>query len=67
MSKILCPNIECVNYSERGCRAKTVHLSEIHTHTVHNGFQQFWKCKEYNVTEQWKKIEDIIYEAQKNI
>lgn len=60
MPKVICPNIECENYSERGCKSKTVHLSETHCHTVNMGFQQFWKCKEYKVTENWKEIIDGI-------
>lgn len=60
MSKVMCPNIECVNYSTSGCMAKIVRLSETHCNTVNMGYQQFWKCKEYKMHDTFKAALDEL-------
>ena len=62
MAKVWCAAIECTNNKDNMCTAAEINLTEGHIHTVHQGFKQVWGCRTYNVTDQYKQLEDSIKE-----
>ena len=60
MAKVWCAAIECANNKNNRCTAAEINLAEGHIHTVHQGCKQVWECRTYNMSEQAKKIDDVI-------
>ena len=58
MNGLRCAAIDC-KYNGDGykCSAKRVTLSDSYILTVHEGHQHFWRCKQYEQSEQAKGIE----------
>jgi hypothetical protein len=56
MLKVMCAEIECKHYSDKGCKAKEINLSTSHMHTVHEGFRHVWTCRTYEMSEESKQI-----------
>jgi hypothetical protein len=48
MPTVYCPAVECKHHCKNNkCKAKAVTLNESWVHTVHQGFKQFWVCKQF--------------------
>lgn len=62
MLKVMCAEIECKHYSEKGCKAKEINLSVGHKHTVHDGFIRVWTCKTYEMSEESKQIHEQLHD-----
>lgn len=61
MPKIVCAAIDCAyNDDNRCCTAKKVSLNEGHWHTRHEGFKQFWICKNFKKSVDAKRMERIL-------
>ena len=57
MPIVYCAAIECKHHDDNNrCRAKTINLSEALLHTVWNGVQQVWKCKQFELSDEAKRI-----------
>lgn len=58
MTKIICANSLCkYNNEKNACTAKTAEMSWHSVMTVHDGRQEFLKCKTYEMDERSKEIE----------
>lgn len=62
MTKVMCAEIECKHYSDKGCKAKEIKISAGHMHTVHEGFRHVWTCKTYEMSEESKQIHEELHE-----
>ena len=60
MAKVWCAAIECVNNKNNQCKAAEINLSDGHIHTVYQGFKQVWECRNYNISEESKQLQDKI-------
>lgn len=59
MTKIICANSLCkYNNDKNVCTAKTAEMSWHSVMTVHDGRQEFLKCKTYEMDERFKDIEN---------
>lgn len=59
MSEIICAAIDCEHIDDMNCcRLKEISLSEHFIHTVHEGVQHFWQCKQYEKSEETKRLEE---------
>ncbi len=59
MAKIICANSLCkYNNDKNVCTAKTAEMSWHSVMTVHDGRQEFLKCKTYEMDERSKEIEN---------
>lgn len=59
MTKIICANSLCTyNNDKNVCTAKTAEMSWHSVMTVHDGRQEFLKCKTYEMDERSKEIEN---------
>lgn len=63
MAKIICANSMCkYNNDKNVCTAKTAEMSWHSVMTVHDGRQEFLKCKTYEMDEHYKEIENKFME-----
>lgn len=61
MTKIICANSLCkYNNDKNVCTAKTAEMSWHSVMTVHDGRQEFLKCKTYEMDERSKEIENQL-------
>jgi hypothetical protein len=68
MPKVWCAAIECKHNKENQCTRKKINLSAGHTHTVLNGYMQYWECRMFNESsesaELRRKIESFLRSQQ---
>lgn len=63
MTKIICANSLCKYHKDKNvCTAKTAEMSWYSVMTVHDGRQEFLKCKTYEMDEHSKEIEKQVME-----
>lgn len=60
MAKVWCAEIECKHNRNNMCRRKEVKFSAGHVHTIHQGFLHVWQCKDYELSEDAKKIMEVL-------
>ena len=59
MSKITCAAIDCEHIDDMNCcRLKKISLSDHYMHTVNEGLQHFWRCKQYEQSAESKRLEE---------
>ena len=64
MPKLKCASWDCVwNDTENQCRAKEVSLNDLSIMTLWEGRQHLWRCKQYEMSEEAKKIEKVMKEV----
>lgn len=56
MPKVWCAEIECQHNKNNTCRRKEINFSAGHVHTIHQGFLHVWCCKNYELSEDTKKL-----------
>ena len=57
MKKVTCAAIDCkYNNDNYKCEFNGITLSECWRHTLNEGYQQFWKCKNYEQSEEAKLL-----------
>ena len=61
MPKVICASLDC-KYNGKGyqCTAKKITMSEHFLVTVNEGRQHLWRCKQYEMSEEMKKIEKMM-------
>lgn len=59
MPKVICASLEC-KYNGKGyqCTAKKITMSEHYMLTVNEGRQHFWRCKQYEKSEDMERFEE---------
>ena len=57
MNGLICAADDCLYNDKHRCISKRVNLSDHSVITVHEGRQHFWRCKQYEQSEQAKEIE----------
>ena len=66
MPKVVCAVLECkYNSDDNTCNAPKIFLSDHNIMTLHDGRQQFMKCKQYEESEITKQINEIISKCMK--
>ena len=64
MTKIVCANTSCkYNNDKSVCTAKKVLMSWHSVVTLHEGRQEFLRCKQYEMDEEYKRICEKISEG----
>ena len=62
---VYCPCSECKhNGKNNKCTAKSITLSAHYVQTLWEGRQEFWKCKDFVMTEEAKQIFDAIRRSE---
>lgn len=65
MVSITCPCVECVyNGARYKCKASKINLKYRNMATVNEGRVDMWVCDKYTLTEEAKRIEQIIKQAK---
>ena len=63
MPKVICAAGECIwNDVNNLCRAKEINLSDNYIMTVYDGRQHFNKCRNYEMSEESKRIMNELKE-----
>lgn len=57
MAIVNCAAIECKHNKYTVCGAERIDLNESRVHTVHNGVEQFWRCKQFELSDEAKQIQ----------
>lgn len=58
---VYCAALECKFHSDTNrCTAKRITLSSHSVMTLWNGRQEFWKCKQYEMSDEYKAILEQI-------
>ena len=64
MTKVLCAAIECIHNKNDRCTVKNLCLNWCSVMTVWDGRQEFFRCKQYELSEESqrlaKQIKDIM-------
>lgn len=60
MPKVWCAEIECEWCKENQCTADEINLSAGRMHTVYEGYRQVWTCRTFKMSEEAKKMIDIL-------
>ena len=59
--KVVCPCVECKYNGKRNqCQAAKINLSGHGVHTKWEGYQHFWKCKTFELSDRAKEIFKFI-------
>ena len=68
MPKIVCSAIECKYNSDRHlCTANNIKLRDSYVHTVHEGFQHYNTCLNYEMSHEVKMMEAEFRELFKKM
>lgn len=63
---IVCGAVDCKHNGEMNeCELKKITLNDCYYHTVNEGIQHFWRCKQYEKSEETKRIEELFMELLK--
>ena len=61
MATIKCGAVDCKhNADDNKCMELIISLEDCYCHTAHEGFQHFWRCKNYEQCEWSKKMKKIF-------
>lgn len=64
MPKLFCGASDCIyNNNRNRCTAKEVSLNDLSVMTLWEGRQHLWRCKQYEMSEEAKKIEKMMKEV----
>lgn len=65
--EVICASVDCKHIDSEAncCRLKEIKLSEHYMHTVHEGLQHFWRCKQYEMSEESQRIYDQFLDKMK--
>ena len=62
---VYCAALECKFQSDTNrCTAKRITLSSHSVMTLWNGRQEFWKCKQYEMSDEYKAVLEQIGQAK---
>ena len=64
MSKVICAAVECKYNKNSICKAKEINLSAGNIATVHEGRQDVWRCKMYELSDFSKEIRKLVEERE---
>jgi hypothetical protein len=64
MSKVICAAVECKYNKNSICKAKQINLTAGNIATVHEGRQDMWRCKMYELSEFAKKVDKFLKECE---
>ena len=60
MAKVYCARAECKYNNKNTCKAKEINLRAWHINTVNEGFKQMEECRTFEMSEEAKKIKELI-------
>ena len=58
MNGLICAADDCLYNDKHRCISKRVNLSDHSVITVHEGRQHFWRCRNYEMSEHAKQVEE---------
>ena len=58
MNGLICAADDCLYNDKHRCISKRVNLSDHSVITVHEGRQHFWRCRNYEMSERAKQVEE---------
>lgn len=62
---VYCASVDCkYNGDKNRCTAKGISLSSHSVMTVWDGRQEFWKCKNYEMSEEYRNVLEMINKIQ---
>lgn len=64
MSKVICAAVECKYNKNSICKAKEINLSAGNIATVHEGRQDIWRCKMYELSDFSKEVRKLLKERE---
>lgn len=64
MPKLYCARIECKYNENQKCKAGTVNLGAWYGNTVHEGYQEFSRCRTYEDSEDTILIKKFLAELK---
>lgn len=60
---IICSNLKCKHRSQAGtCRCKRINLSLNGVNTVNQGYQDYLRCGNFELDEEYKKMKEFVDE-----
>lgn len=65
MTKVSCAAIECKYNNDCVCSKKEINLSNHQMHTVYEGVQNLWRCKQFEKSDEARRIEKMWKELLK--
>lgn len=66
MTVLTCGSLDCKhNGNKYRCDLKKVTMNEAYYHTVNQGLQHFWQCKQYEKSEETKAFEEQFKKLMK--
>jgi hypothetical protein len=60
MAKVYCASFDCIHNKNNVCRSKEINLSCGLVHTVYQSCKHIHECKQYEKSEDMKRIEKMI-------
>lgn len=59
MAVVKCGSVDCKYNSDNGiCEKSNISLSDCYYHTLNEGFQHFWRCRNYEQSDEAKSLEE---------
>ena len=67
MTRIYCAAVGCkyLNDRKNACTKKSIHLQWNYVHTVYDGAQEFNRCKDYEMDEEYREASEKLQEMMK--
>lgn len=63
MTVIKCGSVDCKHNDDSNiCQKSNIALSDCYYHTVNDGLQHFWRCRQYEKSDRAKQIEKQMKE-----
>lgn len=63
---VICASVDCEHIDDENCcRLRKIELSEHYMHTVNEGLQHFWRCKQYEQSAESKRLEEQFIKGLK--
>ena len=59
MTKVLCATIDCKYNNDYVCAKKEINLSDHLIHTMYEGVQNLWRCKQFEKSDEARRIEKM--------
>lgn len=68
MTKVICAAEDCKYCSyDHVCKLEELKLADCYYQTVHEGWQHFWRCKQYQKSERAQRIEKMFMDYMDNL
>ena len=66
MAVVWCAVVECKHNKGNKCKAREITLNESRLHTLWNGVEQVWRCKQFEMSDEAKRMEALVEEFMRS-